>query len=128
LNFLLDTRLLLWAAGQTDRLPSVVRDLFLDSANQPVFSAASIWEITIKRGLGRPDFDVDPRRLWRMLLANGYRELAVTSEHAIAAHDFSLRHKDPFDSILIAQARTEAMLLITTDAIVAAYGAGVLQV
>jgi PIN domain nuclease of toxin-antitoxin system len=125
LNLLLDTHLLLWAAGQPERLPSAARDLLLDSANQPIFSAASLWEIEIKRALGRPDFSVDPRRLWRMLSANGYRELPVTSEHAIALNDLPMLHKDPFDRILIAQARTEAMLLLTVDATVAAYGEGV---
>ena len=69
-----------------------------------------------------------PRRLWRMLLANGYRELPVTSEHAIAEHDLPMLHKDPFDRILIAQARTEAMALLTADTMVAAYGEGVQQV
>jgi PIN domain nuclease of toxin-antitoxin system len=125
LNLLLDTHILLWAAGQPERLPPVVRDLLLDSANQPVFSSASLWEITIKRGLGRPDFNVDQRRLYRMLLANGYRELPVTSEHAIAVGGLPMMHKDPFDRILIAQARTEAMMLLTADNTVAAYGEGV---
>lgn len=128
MNLLLDTHLLLWAAGQPERLPSPVRDLLLDSGNQPVFSSASLWEITIKCGLERPDFNVDPRRLWRMLLANGYRELPVTSEHAIAVHDLPMLHKDPFDRILVAQARTEAMVLLTADTTVAAYGEGVQQV
>jgi PIN domain nuclease of toxin-antitoxin system len=125
LNLLLDTHLLLWAAGQPERLPSTVRDQLLDSANQPIFSAASLWEIEIKRALARPDFSVDPRRLWRLLLANGYRELPVTSEHAIALGALPMLHKDPFDRLLIAQARTEAMLLLTADATVAAYGEGV---
>jgi PIN domain nuclease of toxin-antitoxin system len=125
LNLLLDTHLLLWAAGQPERLPSAVRDLLLDSANQPIFSSASLWEITIKRGLGRPDFNVDQRRLYRMLLANGYRELPVTSEHAIAVSGLPMMHKDPFDRILVAQARTEAMMLLTADSTVAAYGEGV---
>ncbi len=128
MNLLLDTHLLLWAAGQPDRLPTLVRDLLLDSANQPVFSSASLWEITIKRGLERPDFNVDPRRLWRLLLANGYRELPVTSEHAMAIHELPLLHKDPFDRILVAQARIEAMILLTADTLVAAYGEGVRQV
>jgi PIN domain nuclease of toxin-antitoxin system len=124
LNLLLDTHLLLWAAGQPERLPVAARDLLLDSANQPVFSAASLWEIEIKRALGRPDFSVDPRRLWRMLLVNGYHELPVTSEHAIALNDLPMLHKDPFDRILIAQARTETMLLLTVDETVAEYGKG----
>ena len=127
-NLLLDTHLLLWAAGQPERLPPLVRELLLDSSNQPVFSSASVWEITIKRGLERADFNVDPRRLWRMLLANGYRELPVTCEHAIAVHDLPMLHKDPFDRILVDQSRIEAMVLLTSNTTVAAYGEGVRQV
>ena len=81
---LLDTHLLLWAAGAPDRLSAEARLLLQDSRNELAFSAVSLWEIVIKRGLGRDDFRVDPRRLRQGLLANGYREVAVTSEHAIA--------------------------------------------
>lgn len=125
MNLLLDTHLLLWAASAPERLSDTARDLLLDPANQLAFSAASVWEISIKRALGRTDFNVDPRRLWRMLLANGYRELPVTSEHSIAVIDLPPLHKDPFDRILIAQARVEDMQLLTVDSAVANYGAGV---
>lgn len=128
MNLLLDTHLLLWAAGQPDKLPQEARDLLLDPANQLVFSAASLWEIAIKSSLGRADFSVDPRRLWRLLLANGYRELPVSSEHPLAVNDLPPHHKDPFDRILIAQARVERLLLLTADAAVADYGEGVRRV
>lgn len=128
MNLLLDTHLLLWAAAEPQCLSPTAREMLLDPSNQPVFSAASLWEITIKNGLGRPDFNVDPRRLWRMLLANGYRELPVTSEHSVAVNDLPPLHKDPFDRILIAQARVEGMMLLTVDRIMARYGDGVRQV
>ncbi len=128
MNLLLDTRLLLWAAGQPDKLPQEARDLLLDPANQPVFSAASLWEIAIKSSLGRTDFSVDPRRLWRLLLANGYRELLVSCEHTLAVNDLPPRHRDLFDRILIAQARVEGLLLLTADGVVADYGEGVRRV
>ncbi len=128
MNLLLDTHLLLWAASEPQRLSAKVRALLLDSSNQLVFSSASLWEITIKNGLERPDFNVDPRRLWRMLLVNGYRELSVTSEHAVAVNDLPLLHKDPFDRILVAQARVEGLTLLTTDKMVAKYGEGVKKV
>jgi len=128
LNLLLDTHLLLWAAGAPERLSTKARDLLLDPGNQLIFSSASLWEITIKNGLERPDFRVDPRRLWRMLLVNGYRELPVTSEHAIAVNDLPPLHKDPFDRILISQARVEGLLLLTVDQVVAGYGEGVRKV
>lgn len=125
MNLLLDTHLLLWAASEPERIPENTRALLADPANQLVFSAASLWEITIKNSLDRPDFKVDSRRLWRMLLVNGYRELPVTSEHTVAVNELPPLHKDPFDRILIAQARVEGLLLLTADKLVAKYGAGV---
>jgi PIN domain nuclease of toxin-antitoxin system len=128
LNLLLDTHLLLWAASTPERLSAKARNLLLDSGNQLIFSSASLWEVTIKNGLERSDFNVDSRRLWRMLLVNGYRELSVTSEHAVAVNDLPPLHKDPFDRILIAQARVEGLLLLTVDKAVAKYGDGVRKV
>lgn len=125
MNLLLDTHLLLWAAGQPEKLSAPARELLQEPANQLVFSSASIWEITIKNRLGRSDFSVDPRRLWRMLLANGYRELTVSGEHTIAVDDLPLLHKDPFDRILVAQVTVESMLLVTADHVLAEYGQNV---
>lgn len=128
MNLLLDTHLLLWAAGEPGRLSKKAREFLLDSANQLWFSSASIWEISLKRGLNRPDFQVEPRRLWRMLPAHGYRELTVTSEHAVAVGELPVLHKDPFDRILIAQARVETILLLTVDSQLVDYGAIVCKV
>jgi PIN domain nuclease of toxin-antitoxin system len=128
LNLLLDTHLLLWAAGEPERLSAKARALLLDPGNQLLFSAASLWEISIKNSLGRADFKADPRRLWRMLLVNGYRELPVTSEHTVAVNELPLLHKDPFDRILIAQARVEGLTLLTVDKAVAKYGDAVRKV
>lgn len=128
MNLLLDTHLLLWAAGESERLSPKARALLLDPANHLVFSSASLWEISIKNGLDRADFNVDPRRLWRMLLVNGYRELPITSEHTVAVNDLPPLHKDPFDRILVAQARVEGLTLLTADKAVAKYGEGVRKV
>ena len=128
MNLLLDTHLLLWAASTPERLSVKARNLLLDSGNQLLFSSASLWEVTIKNGLERSDFNVDSRRLWRMLLVNGYRELPVTGEHAVAVNNLPPLHKDPFDRILIAQARVEGLLLLTADKSVAKYGDGVRKV
>ena len=128
MNFLLDTHLLLWAASAPERLSTKARSLLLAIDSRLVFSAASLWEISIKRTLGRTDFNVDPRRLWRMLLVNGYTELAVNSEHAIAVNDLPPLHEDPFDRILVAQARVEGIVLLTVDKVVARYGEGVRKV
>ena len=121
MKMLLDTHLLLWAAGQPARLPARARALIKDPANQLIFSAASLWEITIKCGLGRDDFRVDPRLLRRGLLDNGYGELPITSEHAVALDALPALHKDPFDRILVAQATVEGLTLLTADPAVAQY-------
>ena len=121
MKLLLDTHLLLWAAGQPERLSAQARALMEDVDNQPLFSAASLWEIAIKRGLGRADFCVDPRLLRRGLLDNGYQELPIDSRHAVAVNDLPPIHKDPFDRILVAQAVVEGILLLTSDALVARY-------
>ena len=128
MNLLLDTHLLLWAASEPQRLSAKARALLLDPSNQLVFSSASLWEITSKNGLERSGFNVDPRRLWRMLLVNGYREISVTSEHTVAVNDLPPLHRDPFDRILVAQARVEGLTLLTADKMVAKYGEGVKKV
>ncbi len=128
MKLLLDTHLLLWAAGPSDQLPTAARVLLDDPDNELLFSAASLWEITIKRGLGRDDYQVDPRLLRRGLLDNGYSELAITSEHAIAVDLLPLIHKDPFDRMLVAQSTVEAITLLTADPVVARYPGSVRQV
>lgn len=121
MKYLLDTHVLLWAAGQPERLSESVHGVLQDRQNQLYFSSVSIWEIVIKRGLGRNDFVVDPRLLRYGLINNGYVELTMTSEHALTLATLPSLHKDPFDRILVAQAMTEPMKLITADAILAQY-------
>ncbi len=121
MKLLLDTHLLLWAAGKPGRLSPDARKLMKDAGNELIFSAASLWEIAIKRGLGRDDFQVDPRLFRRGLLDNGYSELPIGSEHAVAIDGLPLLHKDPFDRMLIAQARVEGIILLTMDPLVAQY-------
>lgn len=121
MHLLLDTHVLLWAAGIPDRLSSQARDILHNPENSLLFSAASIWEITIKRGLGRSDFRVEPEVLKRGLVENGYSELPITSMHVMAVGHLPGIHKDPFDRILVAQAVTEGLLLLTADDVVAQY-------
>lgn len=128
MKLLLDTQLLLWAAGLTDRLSRAARRLLTLSRNELFFSAASVWEIAIKSTLGREDFRVEPRLLRRGLLDNGYTELPLTSQHAASIDGLPPLHKDPFDRLLLAQALTEGLILLTTDAQLAMYGRPVRQV
>jgi PIN domain nuclease of toxin-antitoxin system len=120
-KLLLDTHLLLSAAGQPELLSQEARDLLDDPTNDPLFSAANLWEVAIKHALRRDDFRVNPRLLRRGLLDNGYGELAITSEHAIAVELLPPIHKDPFDRILIAQSAVEGVTLLTSDPLVARY-------
>jgi PIN domain nuclease of toxin-antitoxin system len=121
MKLLLDTHLLLWAAGKPNRLPAAVRKLIDSPANELLFSAASVWEVAIKRGLGRSDFQADPRLLRRGLLDNGYTELPILSDHVVAIESLPPIHKDPFDRLLVAQATVEGITLLTADSIVAEY-------
>ena len=121
MKYLLDTQLLLWAAGQPRKLSRAARKLINEADNELLFSAASIWEIAIKSGLGRDDFRVEPRLLRRGLLDNGYIELPITSQHAVGIDTLPPLHKDPFDRLLISQALTEGITLLTGDAQVANY-------
>lgn len=116
MDLLLDTHIILWAAGQPEKLPSRSRKLLSDPDNRLFFSPASIWEIVIKRQLGRNDFKVDPQRLHKLLLNNDYHELAITSDHVLMVASLPPIHQDPFDRILLAQARSESLLLLTLDA------------
>ncbi|HGG58429.1 MAG TPA: type II toxin-antitoxin system VapC family toxin [Gammaproteobacteria bacterium] len=121
MNLLVDSHLLLWAAGQPEKLSSEACQLLSDSNNQLIFSAASIWEITIKNSLGKPDFRVNPHSLRRGLLDNEWVELPVNSRHAIATGELDGIHKDPFDRILIAQVTVEGFTLLTADKTLSGY-------
>lgn len=121
MKLLLDTHLLLWAAGMPDRLSATARALLEDSRNELLFSAASLWEIVIKRSIGRADFSVDARVLRRGLRDYGYQELAISSEHAVFVGSLPSIHKDPFDRILVAQANVEGITLLTADSLLAEY-------
>ena len=121
MKLLLDTHLLLWAAGAPRRLSKQARTLIGNPDNELLFSAASLWEVAIKRSLGRDDFRVDARLLRRGLLDNGYTELPIISDHVVAIESLPLIHKDPFDSVLVAQATVEGVTLLTIDSLVSQY-------
>lgn len=120
MRLLLDTHLLLWAAAGSG-LSTTAVELINDPDNQLFFSAASIWEIAIKSGLGRPEFDLDAGVFRRELLESSYEEMAITSAHAAAVATLPALHRDPFDRILIAQAIVEGVTVLTADSSVLAY-------
>jgi len=127
-RLLLDTHLLLWAAGPSPRLPARARQLIDDPDNELVLSVVSLWETAIKSARGRDEFQVDARLLRRNLLNNGYEELPVTGEHAVAVVGLPPLHRDPFDRMLVAQAIVEGITLLTSDPRVAQYPAPVQRV
>ena len=121
MQLLLDTHLLVWAMGEPERLdPALVR-LLEDPMNTPVFSVASLWELVIKRGLDRPDFQLEPSLLRQALLEAGWRELPVEAHHVLAVGQLPPLHRDPFDRLLLAQAQADGLLLITADQQLAQY-------
>ncbi len=96
--------------------------LISDLSNQLWFSAASLWETAIKSALRRADFAIEVGQLRAGLLANGYREIALEGRHTVAYRDLTPLHRDPFDRMLVAQAKAEGMALLTSDRQLAAYG------
>ena len=119
MKLLLDTQIILLAA--MDKLPLSALEYIMDEANELFFSSASIWEVVIKRGLNRDDFDVDPNLLLDCLLENGYKQIHITSKHALLTGTMPAIHKDPFDRIILAQSIGEGLHLLTTDRIMAEY-------
>ena len=120
-RFLVDTQLLLWNVYGSRKLPARVARLFQDGRHRFFYSAASLWEIAIKASRGRADFTADAEAIRNTLERNGFDELPITAQHAVALTRLPPIHGDPFDRMLVAQAVVEPMALITTDERLAAY-------
>ena len=128
MNLLLDTHIALWAITDSPRLNAQARE-WIESPRATVWvSAATVWEIAIKHGLGRGDMPVSGQEALDYFRQSGYRLLAVQPEHAAAVETLPAHHTDPFDRILIAQALTEPMRLLTHDSTVARYLDTIIQV
>ena len=122
MRVLVDTHLLLWAAARSRRLSKEARRLLEDPRNEVHYSAASLWEIAIKLGLRRADFQLDLARLRPALSRMGFLELPVTGAHAEQLAALPPIHKDPFDRMLVAQSLCEPLVLLTNDDGLAEYG------
>jgi PIN domain nuclease of toxin-antitoxin system len=121
MRVLTDTHILLWSLLRPARLDAACRDVLESPEHQIFFSAVNIWEIAIKRALDRPDFDVEPDAVYRAALETGFRELPISAFHAAAVRHLPPHHRDPFDRLLIVQARTEPLLLMTDDPLISLY-------
>jgi PIN domain nuclease of toxin-antitoxin system len=117
-----DTQMLLWAADEPGRLSRSATEMLEDGANQVYFSLVSVWETSIKFSLGRSEFTMPPKVLRDSLLRFGFLELPIASEHVIAVSQLPNVHRDPFDRLLVAQAKVEGLVLMTTDKKMAQYG------
>jgi PIN domain nuclease of toxin-antitoxin system len=123
-NLLLDTHLLLWAMLQPAKLKPRARSLI--EQNEVFVSSASIWEISIKSSLGK--LEADPRVVLDALEPAGLRKLSVSGEHAAKLHELPPLHRDPFDRMLLAQALSEPLTLLTDDEVLGQYGEYVIVV
>ncbi len=119
MRLLLDTHAFIWACGEPAKLPSAARTAIAAAENDIFVSAASAWEIAIKRALGRVEFPLE--RFDELLTDMGMEPLAMTAAHAIAAGNLPRHHDDPFDRMLIAQATIERLSLVTVDRIFPKY-------
>jgi len=120
-RILLDTHLLLWALAEPEKLSVTTRNR-LDVAEVFV-SAASVWEVSIKVALGK--LEADPSELLAAIEPAGFELLPITGLHAAAVAALPLLHRDPFDRMLVAQARTEPLILLTNDTVLQQYGPGI---
>lgn len=123
MRLLIDTQLLVWAGFDDPRLSDLARAIMGSQDVDPVFSTVSVWEIAIKHQLGKAEFNVAPRAFRDDLLDNKFEELQIDAEHIFALADLPMLHRDPFDRLLVAQARAEGIQLLTADKLLADYGA-----
>jgi len=126
MKYLLDTHVLLWAAA--GKLSSQAAKYIEDESNELYFSSASIWEIVIKSNLNRKDFKIEPLLFYRGLLQAGYFEMPISAKHALIVEGLPMLHKDPFDRLLLAQAISEQLMLLTADSNITQYTGPIIHV
>jgi PIN domain nuclease of toxin-antitoxin system len=120
-KFLLDTNILLTALIKPEALDVEIQALLQNPKNSILFSTASIWEIAIKRSLGREDFNFMPEEIQHLAINTGFTELPIQSNHCFKLVDMPWHHRDPFDRLLVSQAQTIPAYLLTSDALLANY-------
>lgn len=121
MRLLLDTHIALWAIADSPALPAEARRLILAPQNEIYISAASIWEISIKHSLGRGNMPISGGEAAEYFSQAGYLTLDISSSHAVFVESLPNHHSDPFDRMLVAQALSEPLRLLTHDKAVAAY-------
>lgn len=128
MRILLDTHIILWALTDDTRLSSAARSLILNPDNEVYFSAASVWEVSIKRSLGRSNMPVSGEEFVSLCRDAGYKELGMSAQHAEYVEKLPSHHADPFDRMLVAQSIVEPMRFLTHDRLLESYGSTVVWV
>ena len=121
MKILLDTQIALWAITDSQRLSTQARQHILAPGSTVYFSAASVWEISIKHRIARGDMPVSGEEAASLFREAGYSELPISAKHAAATDDLPMHHADPFDRLLVAQACHEPLRLLTHDKQLLAY-------
>ncbi len=119
MKLLLDTHAALWWLSDDTRLGDTSAQLMTDASNQVLLSAAVVWEVAIKRSLGKLEAPAD---LAATLLGAGAQALPIGVDHAEAIGELPWHHRDPFDRLLVAQAQIERAVLVSDDDALAPYG------
>jgi len=125
MNLLLDTHVFLWAIGNPSNLSQRAREAIVDGNNIVFVSAATAWEIAIKKGIGK--LQIPEGDYLQELELHRFTPLNITTEHALAMEHLPPRHKDPFDRMLIAQAQVEKLMLVTRDERIKAYAVSLIK-
>lgn len=127
MRLLLDTHTFLWAVLEPHKLSAAASAALTDPTSRVTMSAVNAWEIAIKTSLGKLPMAPDgPERLQAVAASTQFGVLPVTVEHAFAVRELRWHHKDPFDRLLVAQAKVEGMTLVSDDVILSRYGVDVL--
>jgi PIN domain nuclease of toxin-antitoxin system len=125
MNLLLDTHVFLWAVDNDPQLSSAARAAIIDGNNLVFVSAATAWEIAIKKATGK--LTLPQGNYLDELRAHRFTPLDITTEHALAVEHLPPYHKDPFDRLLIAQAQIEKLVLVTADARIKQYAIQIIE-
>ena len=122
MKYLVDTHLLIWTVLDSAKLSDKAKNILEEDDNEYYFSAASVWEIALKRQKHPEQFPFTATAAKDLFLAAGFIERAVSSKHSAAVEDLPHLHGDPFDRLLVAQAQCDGMKLLTHDRMIVQYG------
>ncbi len=122
MRYLVDTHVLIWATMDSAKLSNAAREALCKGDGEYYFSAASIWEIALKRTKHPEQFPFTAAAARKLFFAAGFVELSVSARHSAAVEDLPKIHGDPFDRLLVAQALSENMKLVTHDRMILQYG------